>query len=144
MQAASSSKPGKKTTARSRVTNGRDLLPSVDGRSIWARIMRDTLGAMMQHLGGEQCASEPQRMLSRRVAALEAELIHLEDGFARARSEGGAPDSADLDLYSRMASSQRRLLEAVGLGRVARDVTPHPLTYAADFAARRKAEEATP
>lgn len=105
--------------------------------------MRDTLAAMLAHLGGEECASEPQRMLSRRVAALEAELIHLEDGFARCRSEGRAPDTEALDLYSRMSSAQRRMLEAVGLGRVARDVTPHPLTYAADFAARRKAVEET-
>jgi hypothetical protein len=141
MQAGSSKQAGKKTTARSRITNGRDLLPSVDGRSIWARIMRDTLAAMFTHLGGEDSASEPQRMLSRRVAALEAELIHLEDGFARCRSEGRPPEMADLDLYSRMSSAQRRLLEAVGLTRVARDVTPDPLTYARELAARRKAAE---
>jgi hypothetical protein len=106
--------------------------------------MRDTLGAMMAHLGGEDYASEPQRMLSRRVAALEAELIYLEDGFARCRSEGRGPEMADLDLYSRMASGQRRLLEAIGLTRIARDVTPDPLTYAKDLAARRKVEEAAP
>lgn len=110
--------------SRTRLTNGRDLLPTVDGRSIWARIMRDTITSMHNHLGGEENVSEPQRMLSRRVAALEAELIHLEDGFARARSAGGAPDIADLDLYSRMASAQRRHLEAIGLQRVPRDITP--------------------
>jgi hypothetical protein len=139
-------RPGDKQYGRSRLTNGVAILPTVDGRSVWARIMRDTLNAMLVHVGGEDYATEPQRMLSRRVAALEAELIFLEDGFARRRSEGGAPDTADLDLYSRMASAQRRLLEAVGLGRVARDVTPDPLTYAADFAARRRAaaEEAAP
>jgi hypothetical protein len=123
MQAGSKVKPPTKPTARSRITNGRDLLPSVDGRSIWARLMRDTLAAMLNHVGGEDYASEPQRMLARRVAALEAELIHLEDGFARCRSEGRAPDAAELDLYSRMASGQRRLLEAIGLQRVAKDVT---------------------
>jgi hypothetical protein len=95
---------------------------------------------MMAHLGGEDYASEPQRMLSRRVAALEAELIHLEDGFARCRSEGRAPDAADLDLYSRMASGQRRLLEAIGLQRVPRDVvTPAPLDFARAFDQQKEA-----
>jgi hypothetical protein len=119
-----------RSKGRSRLTNGAGLLPTVDGRSVWARIMRDTLNAMLNHLGGEDLASEPQRMLARRVAALEAELIHLEDNFARIRAEGGAPDVADLDLYSRMASAQRRHLETIGLARVPRDITPDPLTYA--------------
>ncbi|MGB8384818.1 MAG: hypothetical protein WCG47_26855, partial [Dermatophilaceae bacterium] len=48
----------------------------------------------------------------------------LEDGFARCRSEGHAPDPVDLDFYSRMASAQRRHLEAIGLQRVPRDITP--------------------
>jgi hypothetical protein len=92
--------------------------------------MRDTLNAMLAHLGGEDFVSEPQRMLARRVAALEAELIHLEDNFARVRTEGGEPDPLDLDLYSRMASAQRRHLETIGLARAAKDITPDPLTYA--------------
>jgi hypothetical protein len=85
--------------------------------------MRDTLSAMFEHLGGEDQVSEPQRMLSRRVAAFEAELLYLEDAFARARAEDRPPETADLDLYSRMSSAQRRLLEAVGLQRVPKDVT---------------------
>jgi hypothetical protein len=112
-----------RSKGRSRLTNGVAILPTVDGRSIWARVLRDTFNAMLAHLGGEGLASEPQRMLSRRVAALEAELVFLEDKFARARTEGGEPDPADLDLYSRMASAQRRHLEAIGLACVPRDVT---------------------
>ena len=63
-------------------------------------------------------------MLIRRTAAFEAELVHLEVGFAQARAAGEAPSANSLDLYSRMASAQRRILEACGLRRVARDVTP--------------------
>jgi hypothetical protein len=85
--------------------------------------MRDCVLAMHAHLGGECNISEPQRMLSRRVAAFEAELVHLEDKFARARSKGKAPSKDDLDLYSRMSSAQRRMLEAIGLDRVPRDIT---------------------
>ena len=109
--------------ARSRITNGRDLLPSVDGQSVWARIMRDTIHAMHAHLGGEDNVSAPQHMLARRVAAMEAELIHLEDHLARTRTKGKAPAPNALDLYSRMAGQQRRILEAIGLDRVPRDVT---------------------
>jgi phage shock protein A len=144
MPPASTVEAHNKKLGRSRLTNGRDLLPSVDGRSTWARLMRDSLAAMMTHLGGEDYVTEPQRMLSRRAAAMEAELIHLEDAFARARSEGRAPEMEALDLYSRMSSAQRRVLEAIGLGRVARDVTPDPLTYARDLTARRTAEKTAP
>ena len=133
MSATSAAPYDPKTKARARITNGSDLLPTVDGRSIWARLMRDTLNAMLNHMGGEDNASEPQRMLARRVAAFEAELIHLEDSFARTRTEGGTPDVADLDLYSRMSSAQRRHLEAIGLDRVPRDVTPRPLDFAKAF-----------
>lgn len=126
----SSVKTVRPRVARSRLTNGTDLLPGVDGRSTWARLMRDVIASMMAHLGGEDRASEPQRMLSRRVAAFEAELIFLEDKFARARAEGRAPDASDLDLYSRMASAQRRHLEAIGLDRVPRDITPSLGEYA--------------
>jgi hypothetical protein len=116
---------------RSRLTNGRVLLPGVDGRSTWARLLRDVVSAMYAHLGGEDLASEPQRMLVRRVACFEAELCHLEFAFAQARAEGRTPEAADLDLYSRMSSAQRRLLEAVGLDRVPKDVTPSLSEYIA-------------
>ena len=67
--------------------------------------MRDVIGAMNAHLGGEENISEPQRMLIRRTAAFEAELVHLEVGFAQARAAGEAPSANSLDLYSRMASA---------------------------------------
>ena len=114
---------------RSRLTNGTELLPNVDSRSTWGRLMRDVIGAMNAHLGGEENVSEPQRMLIRRTAAFEAELVHLEVGFAQARAAGEAPSANSLDLYSRMASGQRRILEACGLHRVARDVTPDLKQY---------------
>jgi hypothetical protein len=48
---------------------------------------------------------------------------------ARFATAGGAkPD--DLDLYLRASNNLRRLLEAVGLQRRQRDVTPDPLSYA--------------
>ena len=112
---------------RARVTNGRRLLPTVDGRSIWARILSDTLEAMVTHCGGPDLISEPKRMASRRASVLEVELVHLEDRMARIRAEGGEPDPTILDLYSRMAGTQKRMCEVVGFERQARDITPASL-----------------
>lgn len=95
--------------------------------------MRDTMLNMTAHAGGADHISEARRLLVRRVAALEAELINMEDRFASVRAEGGTPPSKSLDLYQRMAGAQRRCLEALGLDPTMRDVTPDPLTYARQF-----------
>src|SRR5262249_9162976 len=76
----------RKSQGSARLTNGSELLPDVDGRSVWARLLRDTMGAMYRHLGGEDRVSETQRLAIRRVGALEAEMIFLEAKFAKARS----------------------------------------------------------
>jgi hypothetical protein len=111
----------KKNRQRSRITNG-SLLPTVDGRSLWARLMRDTLQNLEAHCGD---MSETQRLAARRVSTLEAELIFLEDKFAAARAAGEEPNVAALDLYGRLADRQRRLADsALGWHRTARDVTP--------------------
>lgn len=114
---------------RSRITNGKELLPGVDGRSVWARLFRDQRAALIQHAGGEDHVSEPRRMLARRAAAIEAELVHLEASFAEARSRGAAPESAAVDLYSRLSNNQRRLLEGLGLDPTAKEVTPSLHSY---------------
>jgi hypothetical protein len=79
---------------------------------------------MITHCGGDDYVSEPKRMASRRAAVLETELIHLEDKMARIRQEGGEPDDRLLDLYSRLAGTQKRVNEVVGFDRTQRDVTP--------------------
>jgi hypothetical protein len=136
---------GKKRTGksnfRSRVTSGLTILPTIDGRSTYARIMRDTLFSMISHAGGHDHISEPRRLLARRAAALEAELIHLETEFAKQHADGGSPSAKQLDIYQRMTGAQRRVFEALGLDPNMRDVTPpDPLAYAASY--RREAEEA--
>ncbi len=132
-KAATSSPPDRTASARSpqrsRITNGTGLLPTVDARSAWARLFRDLCDTLADHLGGQDRMSEPERMTVRRAAALEAELVHLEAGFAEARAEGRAPDAANLDLYSRITNTQRRVLESLGMNRRPRDVTPDLQTY---------------
>jgi hypothetical protein len=88
--------------------------------------MRDTYRAVIQHCGGDDAISELERMVARRIGALEAELVHMEDGFATLRAAGGEPDAGSLDLYSRLSNTQRRHSEAIGWQRRPRDVTMAP------------------
>jgi hypothetical protein len=109
---------------RTRISNGNQLLPHIDGRSIWARLLRDTYRALLVHCGGEGMVSEPQRLVARRIGVLEAELVHMEDSFAQVRAAGGEPAPAAVDLYGRLADRQRRLADPLGWQRTPRDVTP--------------------
>ena len=121
-------------THRSAVTNGRLLPQGVDGRSIWARRFRDVFELHIVDLGGAENVTEAEKSILRRAAALTAELERMEVQFAKA---DGIADANTLDLYRRTAGNLRRLLEAVGLQRRARDVTPpDPLDYAREVAGR--------
>lgn len=120
---------------RSRVTNGSAILPGVDGRSAWARRLRDLVGLHVSDLGGEDAISEAERSIVRRAATLTVELERMEAVFATA----GEAKPGDLDLYQRTAGNLRRLLEAVGLERRQRNVTPTLAQYAARKAAEKVA-----
>jgi hypothetical protein len=60
--------------------------------------------------------SEAQVSLCRRVAAIEIQLEQMEAKM----SEGNL--SVDMDLYGRLAGHLRRILESIGLKRVARPI----------------------
>ena len=109
-----------KDPQRSRITNGSALLPGVDGRSPWVRRAKDIIAAHLSDLGGEANVSAAERSIIRRCAVLTTELERLEVRFALANE--ASPE--DLDLYQRTANSLRRLLEAVGLERRAKDIGP--------------------
>lgn len=125
--------PERPANTRSRLTNGSSLLPGHDGRSAWARMLKDVTLNLESHCGGE--LNEVERMTARRAAALEVELVHLEADFARIRGEGRTPDPASLDLYARLSGGQRRHLEALGMQRKPRDLIPDALAYARGKAA---------
>ena len=112
---------------RSRITNGKAFVPGVDGRSTWVRRARDVQAQLVQDRGGAGVVSAAEALIMRRAAILEAELERFEGIFAAA----GEADAAQLNLYQTCANTQRRLLEAIGLERRARDVTPSLQQYAA-------------
>jgi len=126
MQADSATIAEKKPTARSRLTNGSHVLPGVDGRSTWARRFRDLMQLHLADLGGEDAVSEAERSIVRRAAALMVELERMELKFATDEEA----QAADLDLYQRTSNTMRRHLEALGLERRQKDVTPSLRDYA--------------
>ena len=112
-----------KTNARSRISNGACLLPGVDGRSTWVRRTRDLIQAHTNDLGGLSECSQAEQSMIRRAAVLTTELEQLEVIFAQA----GQATERQLDLYARISSGLRRLLEAVGLERRAKRVPGAPV-----------------
>jgi hypothetical protein len=115
----------KKDPQRSRVTNGSALLIGVDGRSPWIRRCRDLIELHVADLGGEENTSAAERSIIRRACVMTVELERLETKFAKA----GQASADDLDLYQRTAGNLRRLLEATGLKRRARNITPTVAEY---------------
>ena len=108
-----------RASPRTRVRAGQ-LLPGVDGRSAWTRKAASQIRAYLTDLGGIENCSTAERSIVRRVATLEVELERLEEKFATA----GEASVEDLEVYQRCANSQRRLLEAIGIERRAREVGP--------------------
>ena len=123
-------------TNRSRITNGH-LLIDGDARSAWARRMRDLIGLHLSDLGGADAVSEAEKSIVRRVATLTVELERMEAGFA----EAGEAQPEQLDLYQRTAGNLRRLLEAIGLERRSKDVTPSLAEYLAGKKNNNEASE---
>jgi hypothetical protein len=95
---------------RSRISNGTALLPSGDGRSSYARRLRDLIQAHEAELGGQLTSG--QHALVRRAAALQVELERIEDTFA---AHDGVAPVALIETYQRAAGSLRRLLDSLGL-----------------------------
>ena len=86
--------------ARSRITNGRDLLPDIDGRTFWPRRARDLIALFTEDQGGDGAISEAKRAIIRRCAVIVTELEQRELKFA----EQGAND-LQLEQYSRVAAN---------------------------------------
>jgi hypothetical protein len=109
------SAPSKAKSARS--NGNRVFALGGDGRGAWSRRQRDVAQLHIADIGGEEHASEAMLSLCRRAATLEVTLEQME----AAMSEG---KDTDYDLYNRLVGNLRRVLESIGLQRVARDVGP--------------------
>jgi hypothetical protein len=107
----------RKKTARTRVSNGRDILPGIDGRSVTARRYRDLATAIATDQGGADHLSEARIQLIRRFAAaavlaeaMEARLV--------------AGEKIDTGEHALLCSTLVRLASRIGIDRRSKDVTP--------------------
>jgi hypothetical protein len=105
--------------ARSRITNHGHLLPDIDGRTMWARRLRDLTAMLVADQGGDDVISAARMAIVRRAAIIQIELELRELRFADEE-----PSYLQLEQYSRISGNLRRMLESLGLERRAKDVTP--------------------
>lgn len=121
MQADSAATFDTKQYARSAVANGSRLfVQELDGRTALARRYRDLVGEFTRDMGGDP--SEAMKQLIRRAAAMsvwcEAQEVRLANG-----------DDIEIGPLTTAANSLRRILQDIGLERVAKDITPDLATY---------------
>ena len=102
---------------RSRVTNHKDLLPKLDGRSSAARRFRDLVNSYIVDMGGIDQCSDIKLGLLRRLAAVTVQAEVLE-----AKMING--EAVDVGTLCTLASTTVRLSQRLGLERVAKDVGP--------------------
>jgi hypothetical protein len=102
---------------RARITNHKDLLPGLDGRTSTARRFRDLVGSYISDMGGLDRCSEIRLGLLRRLAAatVQAELLE-------ARMVNG--EQIDVGQLCTLASTTVRIASRLGLERRAKNVTP--------------------
>ena len=113
--------------SKSRISNGADLLPGIDGRSLTARRYRDLLSAVLVDQGGDRC-SEARRQLVRRFAAAACLAEQLE-----ARLVNG--ETISIQEHATLSSTLVRLASRIGIDRRQKDISPTLSDYlAADSA----------
>jgi hypothetical protein len=111
-----------KKQARSRLSNGRDVLPDVDGRSVVARRYRDIMGVVVSDQGGAEHLSETQLQLIRRFSAASMLAEQMEARLARG-------EQINIQEYSVLVSTIVRVAQRIGIGRRAKNVTPSLKQY---------------
>jgi hypothetical protein len=112
----------RKSHGRSRVSNGRDLLPDVDGRSVIARRYRDIASAVLADQGGADQCSEARQQLIRRFAAAAVLAEQLESRLANG-------EEIDIAAHATLSSTLVRLAQRIGIDRRAKNITPSLRDY---------------
>jgi hypothetical protein len=118
-----------KSHARSRVSNHRDILPDVDGRSIVARRYRDISAQILADQGGLEQCSESRLQLIRRFAAAAVLAEQMEARLAKG-------EQIDISEHSLLCSTLTRLATRLGIDRV-----PKPVMSSGDLLAQDLEEQ---
>lgn len=122
--------------ARSRVSNGRNVLPDVDGRTAIARRYKDISKAILTDQGGADRCSESRKQLIRRFAAAVVLAEQMESRLANG-------EQIDIQRHATLSSTLVRLAQRIGIDRVPRDVSPSLADYLEAGAAGEAVEAGT-
>jgi hypothetical protein len=114
----------RKAEARSRISNGRDLLPGIDGRSTVARRYRDIAGAILVDQGGINHCSESRKQLIRRFAAAAVLAEQMEARLANGQE-------INVSEHALLCSTLVRIGQRIGIDRLPKDVSPSLADYLA-------------
>jgi hypothetical protein len=106
-----------KSYHKSRVSNGRDILPDVDGRSLIARRYRDIASALLADSAGAAECSEARKQLIRRFAAAAVLAEQLEAQLARG-------EKIDISEHALLCSTLVRVARQIGVDRIAKNISP--------------------
>jgi hypothetical protein len=104
-------------TQRSRVTNGKEVLPGVDNRLVIARRYRDLLSELVADMGGLETMTQARMQLCRRFAALSVQAESMEAKLAQG-------EQISLTDHSLISSTLCRLASRLGIERRAKQITP--------------------
>src|SRR3954451_8619561 len=103
--------------ARSRVTNGTDVLPGIAQRPPIARRYRDICAAIASDQGGAQRLSEARHQLIRRFAAAAVLAEQVEARLA-------AGENIDIGDHALLSSTMTRIAQRIGIDRRAHTIVP--------------------
>jgi hypothetical protein len=112
----------RKASARSRVSNGADILPDVDGRSAVARRYRDIAAQIIADMGGASQCAEARLQLIRRFAAAAVLAEQMEARLANGHS-------INITDHALLSSTLVRLAQRIGIDRRSRNITPSLSEY---------------
>jgi hypothetical protein len=127
-------RPAKVTRNRSRISNGRELLPDIDLRLAIARRYRDLVAQIAIDQGGPDRCSETRMQLIRRFASGAVLAEELEARLVRG-------EQVDIAEHALLSSTLVRLAQRIGINRVAKDVSPTLGDYLRDPSAIEEAAE---
>jgi hypothetical protein len=92
-------------------------LDQLDGRTIAAKQAREVISSIEADLGGRESISTARRALIENAAVLGAVVQDMGTKWI-------SGEQIDLNLYSTLSNTRRRLLESIGLEFRAKDITP--------------------
>jgi hypothetical protein len=116
------------------VSNGREVLPDVDGRSTVARRYRDISGAIVADQGGINQCSESRLQLIRRFAAAAVLAEQMESRLANG-------EEVDIAEHALLTSTMVRVAQRIGINRLPKNITPDLRDYLEAKAVANEAAE---